>query len=48
MNNLFELSPEEKKKILEKHKEATKSHYVKKEETKRGLQKPEDKKEKTS
>ena len=48
MNNLFELSPEEKKKILEKHKDATKNHYVKKEETKKGLQKPGDKKEKTS
>jgi hypothetical protein len=48
MKNLFELSEEEKKKILEKHKDATKSHYVKKEETKKGLQKPEDKKQKTS
>lgn len=48
MSNLFELSPEEKKKILEKHKDATKNHYVKKEETKKGLQKPGDKKEKTS
>lgn len=48
MKNLFELSEEEKKKILEKHKDATKTHYVKKEEIKKGLQKPGDKKEKTS
>lgn len=38
------MSEEEKSKILEKHKQATKNHYVKKEETKKGLQKPEDKK----
>lgn len=41
MNNLFELSETEKKKILDKHKEATKNHYVKKDEIKKGLQKPE-------
>jgi len=41
MKNLFDLSEEEKKKILDKHKDATKSHYVKKDETKKGLQKPE-------
>ena len=40
----FNMSEEEKKKILEKHKEATKSHYLKKEETKKGLQKPNEKK----
>lgn len=40
----FKMSEEEKSKILEKHKQATKNHYVKKEETKKGLQKPEDKK----
>jgi hypothetical protein len=34
------LSEEEKKKILEKHKEATKNHYLKKDEIKKGLQKP--------
>lgn len=39
------MSDEEKKRILEKHKEATKSHYVKKDETKKGLQKPETKNE---
>lgn len=39
--SVFKLSEEEKKKILEKHKEATKGHYLKKEETKKGLQKPE-------
>lgn len=44
MDNVFKMSEEEKKKILEKHKEATKNHYVKKDETKKGLQKPEEKK----
>jgi|GEM_PF-2386977 len=44
MNNVFKMSDEEKKKILEKHKEATKNHYVKKDEVKKGLQKPEEKK----
>jgi hypothetical protein len=43
--NLFGMSEEEKKKILEKHKHATKNHYVQKDETKKGLQKPEDKKD---
>lgn len=38
--SVFGLSEEEKKKILEKHKEATKNHYLKKDETKKGLQKP--------
>ena len=33
--SLFGMSPEEKKKILEKHKHATKNHYVQKEETKK-------------
>jgi len=44
MDNVFKMSEEEKKKILEKHKEATKNHYVKKDEIKKGLQKPEEKK----
>lgn len=44
MNNVFKMSEAEKKKILEKHKDATKSHNTKKEEIKKGLQKPEDKK----
>jgi hypothetical protein len=44
MSNVFKMSEEEKKKILEKHKEATKNHYVKKDELKKGLQKPEEKK----
>ena len=39
MSNL-KMSEEEKKKILEKHKEATKTHYVKVNETKKGLQQP--------
>jgi hypothetical protein len=38
--SVFGMSEDEKKKILEKHKEATKNHYVKKDETKKGLQKP--------
>jgi hypothetical protein len=42
--SIFGMSEEEKKKILEKHKTATKNHYVKVEETKKGLQKPEEKK----
>jgi hypothetical protein len=42
--NVFGMSDDEKKKILEKHKTATKNHYVKVDETKKGLQKPEDKK----
>lgn len=44
MSNVFKMSEEEKKKILEKHKEATKNHYVKKDNLKKGLQKPEEKK----
>lgn len=43
--SVFGMSEEEKKKILEKHKEATKNHYVKKQETKDGLKKPDAKKE---
>ena len=42
--SLLNMSEEEKKKILEKHKEATKSHYLKKEETKQGLKRPDEKK----
>lgn len=42
--SVFNMSEEEKKKILEKHKEATKNHYVKVDQTKKGLQKPEEKK----
>lgn len=38
--SVFKMSEEEKRSILEKHKEATKSHYIKKDETKKGLQKP--------
>ena len=38
--SVLKLTDEEKQKILEKHKEATKGHYLKKEETKKGLQKP--------
>jgi hypothetical protein len=44
--SVFNMSEEEKKKILEKHKEATKNHYVKKDEVKKGLQKPEKKEDK--
>lgn len=42
---IWDMKEEEKKKILEKHKEATKNQYLKKEELKKGLQKPEEKKE---
>ena len=41
--SVFKMSEEEKKKILDKHKEATKNHYVKKDETKKGLKPPEKK-----
>ena len=44
--SVFNMSEEEKKKILEKHKDATKNHYVKKDETKKGLQKPDEKNKK--
>lgn len=43
--SVLDMSEEEKKKILQKHKDATKNHYIKKDETKKGLQKPESKKE---
>ena len=47
--SIFGMSEEEKKKILEKHKTATKNHYVKVDETKKGLQKPDkNNKKKTS
>jgi len=41
--SVFKMSEDEKKKILEKHKEATKNHYIKKQETKDGLKAPEKK-----
>ena len=41
--SIFGMTEEEKKKILEKHKEATKNHYGKVSEIKKGLQKPEEK-----
>lgn len=44
MSSVFKMTEEEKKKILEKHKDATKSHNVKKDETKKGLQQPDKKK----
>lgn len=40
----FKMSEEEKKKILEKHKTATKNHYIVKKEKEKGLQKPQKKK----
>ena len=43
--SVFGMSEEEKKKILEKHKDATKNHYIKKDEIKKGLQQPESKKD---
>jgi len=45
--SLIKMSEEEKKKILEKHKDATKNVNLKKEELKKGLQKPKQK-DKTS
>jgi hypothetical protein len=36
----FKLTDAEKKKILERHKEAHKSHFDRVEELKKGLQKP--------
>jgi len=42
--SVFNMSEDEKKKILEKHKDATKNHYVKKDEIKKGLQKPKENK----
>lgn len=47
MSGVFGMSDEEKKKILEKHKEATKNHYTKQGDLKKGIQVPE-KKEKPS
>ena len=44
MGNLLGLSEEDKKKILDKHKEEIKKINLKKEELKKGLQKPEPKK----
>jgi hypothetical protein len=41
---IFGMSDEEKKKILQQHKEATKNHYNKVAETKKGFQKPNNKK----
>lgn len=45
MGRYFEMNEEEKKKILEKHKEAAKSVNEKKDQLKKGLQKPEKKEE---
>jgi hypothetical protein len=42
---VFGMTEEEKKKILEKHKEATKNYYNNVDQTKKGLQKPEEKKD---
>jgi len=38
--SVFGMSDDEKKKILSQHKDATKSHYLKKEELKKGVQSP--------
>lgn len=43
--SVFGMSDEDKKKILEKHKEATKNHYVKQQTLKKGIQVPEKKEE---
>ena len=42
--NVFKMSEEEKKKILEKHKNEIKTDKTKKEQLKKGLQNPNDKK----
>ena len=39
--SVLEMSEEEKKKILDQHRNATKDFFTKKEETKNGLKKPE-------
>jgi hypothetical protein len=44
MSNPFGMTDQEKKKILEKHKSAIKGDNTKKEELKKGLQKPDEKK----
>lgn len=41
--SILKMSEDEKKKILEKHKDATKNHHVKKQETKDGLKAPQKK-----
>jgi hypothetical protein len=43
--SVFGMSEEDKKKILQQHKDATKSHYVKQETLKKGIQVPEKKQE---
>jgi len=45
MSKVFGMTDEEKKKILEQHKNATKNHYLKKKTDEEGLKKPEVKKE---
>lgn len=44
---ILDMNEEERKKILEKHKTATKDQYLKKEESKKGLQKPKKDEKKT-
>lgn len=46
MSNLLNMTEDEKKKILEKHKQETSKVNQKKEELKKGLQKPEKKEDK--
>jgi hypothetical protein len=38
--SILKMSEEEKKRILEKHKDATNDHNIKKDDLKKGLQKP--------
>ena len=47
MSNVFKMSDEEKKKISEQHKNLEKLAREKKDELKKGLQKPEEKKKTT-
>lgn len=46
--SILKMSEEEKNKILNKHKDATKNHYLKKDELKKGLQKPDKEEKKAS
>lgn len=46
--DILRMSEEEKNRILNKHKVATKTHYLKKEEDKQGLKQPKKKEDKKS
>jgi hypothetical protein len=44
MAGMFGMSEDERKKILNQHKDATKDHHVKKQELKKGIQVPKEEK----